>query len=136
MSTQTYKATGTLRAGGEGSLDAHGLSTPFDGTAGRLEALPGPADVLCACILKNVERFSHILPFACESATITVTAYREEPPPHVARMTYELELVTAEPASRVELLHRNIQKFGTITNTLSKACEVTGNIRVIATGTP
>lgn len=140
VSTQTYKATGTLRAGGEGSLDAHGLSTPFDGTAGRLEALPGPADVLCAalcaCILKNVERFSHILPFAYESATVIVTAYREEPPPHVARMTYELELVTEEPPSRVELLHRNIQKFGTITNTLSKACEVTGNIRVIATGTP
>jgi len=136
--TQTYEATGTLRAGGEGSLDAHGLSTPFDGTAGRLEALPGPADVLCAalcaCILKNVERFSHMLPFAYASATVKVFAEREEPPPHIARMRYELEIITEEPEARVELLHRNIRKFGTITNTLSKACEVTGTILAVAKG--
>jgi hypothetical protein len=29
-----------VRAGGEGHLEAHGLSTAFDGTAGRLEAVP------------------------------------------------------------------------------------------------
>ncbi len=83
--TQSYQATGSVRAGGEGHLDAHGLATPFDATAGRLEALPGPADVLCAalsaCILKNVERFSHLLPFRYESASIEVVAEREEPPP-------------------------------------------------------
>lgn len=71
--TQTYEAKGSVRAGGEGRLDAHGLATPFDGTAGRLDELPGPADVLCAAlcawVLKNVERFSHMLPFAYESAT-------------------------------------------------------------------
>ena len=89
---------------------------------------------LCACILKNVERFSHILPFAYASATVKVVAEREEPPPHIARMRYELEIITEEPEERVELLHRNIQKFGTITNTLSKACEVTGTIRAVAKG--
>jgi uncharacterized OsmC-like protein len=130
--TMAYEATGTVRAGGEGRLDAHGLATAFDGSAGRVDSLPGPADVLsaalCACILKNVERFSHMLPFAYESATVKVVAEREEPPPHIARMHYELEIVTDEPEGRIELLHRNIQKFGTITNTLSKACEVTGTI--------
>jgi hypothetical protein len=55
-----------------------------------------------------------------------------EPPPHIARMRYELEIVTEEPEARVELLHRNIQKFGTITNTLSKACEVSGTIRAVS----
>ena len=133
--TQSYVATGGVRAGGAGHLEAHGLATAFDGTAGRVDDLPGPADVLCAalcaCILKNVERFSHILPFAYESATVKVVAEREEPPPHVARMRYELEIVTDEPQARVELLHRNLQKFGTITNTLSKACEVTGTLRAV-----
>ena len=134
--TQTYEASGVVRAGGEGRVVAHGLSTPFDGSAGRLDALPGPADILsaalCACILKNVERFSHLLPFKYESATVKVAAQREEPPPHIARMHYELEIVTAEPLGRVESLHRNIQKFGTITNTLSKACELTGTIRAVS----
>jgi len=133
--TQTYEASGVVRAGGEGRLESHGLATPFDGSQGRLDALPGPADILaaalCACILKSVERFSQLLPFAYESATVKVAAEREEPPPHIARMRYELEIVTDEPAGRVELLHRNIQKFGTITNTLSKACALTGTIRAV-----
>jgi uncharacterized OsmC-like protein len=135
-SKQSYQARGRVRAGGDGRLEAHGLDTSFDGTAGRLEDLPGPADVLsaalCACILKNVERFSHLLPFRYESASVKVTAEREEPPPHIARMHYELEIVTEEPQARVDLLHRNIQKFGTITNTLGKACELSGTIRAVA----
>jgi len=139
IATQSYEATGSVRAGGEGHLDAHGLSTAFDGSAGRLDELPGPADVLCAalsaCILKNVERFSHLLPFQYDSATVRVVAEREEPPPHIVRMRYELEVVTDEPEGRVELLHRNIQKFGTITNTLRKACDVSGTIRAVAKGT-
>ena len=132
----SYEATGSVSAGGEGRLDAHGLSTPFDGTAGRVEALPGPADVLCAalcaCVLKNVERFSHLLKFRYESARVRVSAERTAPPPRIVRMHYELEVTTSEPAARVELLHRNIEKFGTITNTLSLACEVTGSIRAVS----
>ena len=136
---QRYEATGSVRAGGVGHLDAHGLSTSFDGTAGRDDALPGPADILCAalsaCILKNVERFSRLLSFSYESATVHVVAEREEPPPRVTRMRYALEIVTDEPVARLELLHRNIQQFGTITNTLAKACDVDGTIRAVAGAT-
>ena len=137
--TQTYEAKGTVRAGGEGHLDAHGLAAPFDGTAGRLDALPGPADVLCAalcaCMLKNVERFSKMLPFRYESASIEVTAEREEPPPRIVRMRYRLRVVTDEPAHRVELLHKNVRKFGTITNTLAAACELSGEIEAVSSAT-
>lgn len=133
---QTYDARGTVRGGGEGHLDAHGLATAFDGTAGRLDPLPGPADVLCAalcaCMLKNVERFSKMLPFRYESASIEVTAEREEPPPRIVRMQYRLGVVTDEPAHRVDLLHKNVRKFGTITNTLAAACELSGEIEVAA----
>jgi uncharacterized OsmC-like protein len=136
--TQHYQAHGSVRAGGTGRLEAHGLDAPFDGTAGRLEELPGPADVLsaalCACILKNVERFSHMLPFRYESATVDVTAEREEPPPRIVRVSYRLRVVTDEPPARVELLHKNIRKFGTITNTLAAACELSGTIEAVAPG--
>ncbi len=123
---RTYRANGMVSAGGAGRLESHGLDIPFDGTAGRLEDLAGPADVLCAslcaCILKNVERFSHMLPFRYASASIEVTAEREEPPPRIVRIRYRLRVVTDEPAVRVELLHKNIRTFGTITNTLAAAC--------------
>ena len=41
---------------------------------------------------------------------------------------YALHLVTPEPAHRVELLHRNLQKFGTVYNTLAAVCEVSGTV--------
>lgn len=138
VKVQRYEATGSVRAGGEGHLDAHGLATAFDGSAGRLETLPGPADVLCAalgaCILKNVERFSHMLPFRYELATVVIVAEREDSPPRIVRVSYRLRIVTDEPPARVELLHKNIRKFSTITNTLAAACEVTGEVEAIAPG--
>ena len=134
--TMTYRATGRVRAGGEGQLEAHGLGTPFDATAGRLDTLAGPADILCAalcaCILKNVERFSHLLPFRYQSASIEVSAERDEPPPRIVSMRYSLRVVTDEPPQRIELLHRNIRKYGTITNTLAAACELSGTIEAVA----
>jgi uncharacterized OsmC-like protein len=132
---QSYQARGSIRAGGDGRLDAHGLDTPFDGTAGRLDDLPGPADVLCAalcaCILKNVERFSHMLSFRYASASVEVTAEREDAPPRIVRVSYRLQVVTDEPVARGTLLHKNIRKFGTITNTLAHACSLSGTMHLV-----
>lgn len=133
---QRYQAHGSVRAGGFGRLQAHGLDAEFDATAGRLDDLPGPADVLsaalCACILKNVERFSHRLSFRYESATVEVTAEREHPPPRIVRVSYQLKIVTDESPARVALIHKNIRTFGTITNTLAAACELSGTVEAIA----
>jgi uncharacterized OsmC-like protein len=104
----------------------------FDTSAGQSEILPGPADLLTmafsACVLKNVERFSHILPFRYQEASIRVVAERQEAPPKMIRVTYSLQLVTDEPEHRVELLHRNIQQHGTIYNTLAATCDVSGEV--------
>ncbi|MEO8359152.1 MAG: OsmC family protein [Vicinamibacteria bacterium] len=134
--TMTYAVSAETRAGGQAVVHARRSAIPFDGSAQTDEALPGPTDLLCAalcaCILKNVERFSHLLPFRYESASIEVSAEREEPPPRIVRMHYRLRVVTEEPAARVELLHKNIRKFGTITNTLASACELTGEIEAVS----
>lgn len=134
----TYTVTAATRNGGQAAVQARTSTINFDGSSQAGETLPGPADLLCAalsaCILKNVERFSHMLPFHYDSASIEVTAEREEPPPCIVRMHYRLRVVTDEPAARLELLHKNIRKFGTITNTLAAACEVTGDLEAIPTG--
>jgi uncharacterized OsmC-like protein len=88
------------------------------------------APAFAACVLKNVERFSRILPFRYQEASIKVVAERQEAPPKMIRVTYSLRLVTDEPEQRVELLQRNIQKYGTIYNTLAATCDVSGKVLV------
>jgi uncharacterized OsmC-like protein len=81
-----------------------------------------------ACVLKNVERFSKILSFRYDEASITVTSERQDAPPKMIRVTYSLRLVTGEAEHRVALLHRNIRQHGTIYNTLAMACDITGEV--------
>ena len=44
---------------------------------------------------------------------------------------YRLEVVTDEPPERVDLLHRNIRRHGTVYNTLAAARDVDGGIVAI-----
>jgi uncharacterized OsmC-like protein len=112
----------------------------FDSSPQQGDELPGPADLLtsafAACIIKNVERMSQILPFAYESASLDVHAERQDRPPKITHITYTLTVVTDEPDHRVDLLHRNIQRHGTIFNTLAATCEVSGAITSIPPATP
>jgi uncharacterized OsmC-like protein len=104
----------------------------FDTSAGQSPSLPGPADLLvaafAACVLKNVERMSRLQPFRYEGAEIEVVAEREERPPRIVRIRYRLVVTTEEPQRRVELLHHNIARQGTIYNTLAQVCDVEGKI--------
>jgi uncharacterized OsmC-like protein len=127
-----YSVEGSTRPGGPATIDSHTSTIAFDGSAATGGELPGPADLLAAalaaCMLKNVERFAAILPFRYQQARIEVEVERAEPPPRIVGARYTLTIQTDEPPHRLELLHRNILRFGTITNTLAAACELTGTI--------
>ena len=69
-----------------------------------------------------------MLPFDYQLAVIEVEAERQDNPPRMTRMRYRIEIATDEPQRRVELLHRNIRQFGTITNTLAAAVQLTGEV--------
>ncbi len=109
-------------------------SIEFDTSAGQSASYMGPADLLAtafaACVLKNIERFARILPFAYDTASIRVTLERQDNPPRITSVQYEVRLVTPESPHRVDLLHRNLIQYGTIYNTLAAACPVTGSITV------
>jgi uncharacterized OsmC-like protein len=123
-----------------GSIAGKSAEIDMDTSTGLIEYLPGPADLLvsafAACILKNVERFSKLLPFHYQSASVRVSAERVDNPPRMTAIRYELAVVTDEPQRRLDLLHRNIARHGTIFNTLSNACEVTGTITALAPDRP
>jgi hypothetical protein len=69
-----------------------------------------------------------MLHFGYRQATIHVAVEREDPPPRIACARYTLQVETDESAARLDLLHRNIRTFGTITNTLAAAADLQGEI--------
>jgi uncharacterized OsmC-like protein len=127
-----YEVEGENFPGGHAHVTAQGGGIRFDGSAATGEELLGPAGLLAAalaaCILKNVERFSKILRFGYRRATVHVAVEREDPPPRIVCARYTTRVETDEPEPRLELLHRNIRKFGTITNTLAAATDLHGEI--------
>jgi uncharacterized OsmC-like protein len=130
--TQTYRVQGVSRPGGHGKIRCNATDIKADTGSISDGFRPGPAELLCAslaaCLLKNIERYSEVLPFDYDVATVEVEAQRQDIPPQMTRMRYHIEVATDEPDHRIELLHRNIRKFGTITNTLAAACELTGEV--------
>ena len=84
-------------------------------------------------MIKNVERFGQILPFTYESAEIDVELRRQDRPPRFDRVDDVLRLVTNEPQARIDLLARNLAKYGTVYNTLAAGCEGSGRIERTAT---
>ena len=135
MTTNLYRAKGFNAPGTDAKIETLQATIAFDGSQGMGDAVPGPAHLLAsslaACLLKNVERFHHMLPFAYSAAEVEVELERRDAPPAIVRTGYVLEVHTDEPAQRCALLHKNVRKFGTITNTLAAACELEGTLRAL-----
>lgn len=96
------------------------------------EDLPNPVELLlgsfAACCLKNIERFSDILHFEYENAYIEVIGKRQESPTQVVGIKYTISIQSSDPKFNTELLQKNLQKYGTIYNTLKQICEIEGEI--------
>jgi uncharacterized OsmC-like protein len=95
-------------------------------------SLPSPAELFLAffsaCVLKNVERFSKFMKFTYTHAEITVSAIRPEKPPRMDDITYKLIIHSQDPKLNLELLKKNIEKHGTIYNTVNLSCNIVGEI--------
>jgi uncharacterized OsmC-like protein len=128
----SYEITATVKDGGMANAMAHHAEIAFDATSGRDEVLPNPAELLltalAACMLKNVQRYSEILHIPYRQAKITIHGDRNDNPPFMSTIHYRLEVDTDVEERKIENWHKNILKFGTVTNTLAKACELTGEM--------
>jgi uncharacterized OsmC-like protein len=131
-----YRVRARALGAGRAEATAGTQVIPFDAGWGRLSSgLPGPAELLAsafaACLLKNLERTSQRLRFHYDGAEVDVTLRRQDAPPKFTEVTYELRLRTDEPEQRIDLVHRNLRKFGTVYNTLAPGCVIEG--RIVAT---
>lgn len=115
----------------EGKIEINEENIRFGVT--KSSDLPSPALLLvsafAACCLKNIERFSEFMHFEYDSASINVVATRQEKPPMIDTIQFEL---TVKSSSKIntDLLMRNLKKFGTIYNTLDQVCEITGDMKL------
>jgi uncharacterized OsmC-like protein len=100
--------------------------------AGREDAF-NPVELLlaalAACMIKGVERVKPLLAFEVEGVEVRLQAIRQEAPPKLLRIDYEILVDSPETTARLDLLHRNVLKYGTISNTLAGALELVGSLR-------
>lgn len=120
-------------------IDAHGSeATTKDATIvldtdvkGRPDAF-NPAELLlasvAACMIKGIERVTPMLQFDLSGVEVKLRAVRQDSPPKIVSIDYELIVDTPESDQRLELLHTNVRKYGTIFNTVSAATAVNGRI--------
>lgn len=106
----------------------------FGTTPKTAETLPNPAELFlgafASCVLKNVERFSGMMKFSYTKATIEVNATRLENPPRMEHLIYNVTIYTNDKKLNTDLLKKNIEKFGTIYNTVKLSCAISGTVSV------
>ena len=121
-------------------IDAHGseaftksASLVLDtDLAGRPVAF-NPAELflasIAACILKGIERVTPLLGFSLDGVEVRLHAERQDSSPKMTSVSYEIIVQTTETDQRLELLHKNVRKYGTISNTVASAIHLAGTIR-------
>lgn len=120
-------------------IDAHGSEAAAkDATivldtdlAGRRDAF-NPAELLlaalAACMIKGIERVTPILKFRLQGVHIRLHGVRQDVPPRMESIGYEILVDTDETDKRLELLHENVRKFGTVFNTVAPGTELRGTL--------
>jgi uncharacterized OsmC-like protein len=100
--------------------------------SGRQDAL-NPAELLlaaiAACMLKGIERVMPMIRFELRGVEIALHGKRQDSPPKMTEIDYEIVVDTDESDQRLELLHKNIRKYGTISNTIAAAAKLEGTVR-------
>ena len=99
--------------------------------AGRPDAM-NPVELLlaalAACMIKGVERVTPMLQFDLRGVTVHLQAIRQDAPPKLVLIRYEIIVDSDETDARLDLLLRNILKYGTISNTLKDAVPLEGRL--------
>ena len=99
---------------------------------GRPDAF-NPAELLLASIaasmIKGIERVTPMINFQLRGVDVRLHGVRQDAPPLIVSVDYEIIVDTDEDDRRLELLHTNVRKYGTISNTVAKVTKLEGTIR-------
>ena len=84
---------------------------------------------IAACILKGIERVTPMLKFDLRGVEVRLKAVRQDAPPKIISVDYEIIVDSDESDQRLELLHTNVRKYGTIFNTVAEAAGLSGTLQ-------
>lgn len=121
-------------------IDAHGsvarckaaeiaLDTDLTGNPDAFNPAELLLAALSACIIKGIERVAPILHFQLRGLEVRVDGVRRDTPPGMESIDYEIVVDSDEPDRRLELLHENVKKFGTVFNTVAPGTRLSGVLR-------
>lgn len=100
--------------------------------AGNPQAF-NPAELLLAalsaCMIKGIERVVPILKFQLRGVEVIVDGVRQDVPPKMESIRYEIVVDTDESDQRLRLLHENVRKYGTVFNTVAPGTDLQGVLR-------
>ncbi len=100
--------------------------------AGRLDAF-NPAELLlaalAACMIKSIERVTPLLHFDLRGVEVRLHGVRQDVPPRMESIQYEILVETDENDHRLALLHDNVGKYGTVYNTVAPGTQLSGVLR-------
>lgn len=100
--------------------------------AGNPDAF-NPAELLLAslsaCMIKGIERVVPMLEFSLRGVEVRIEGVRQDVPPKMESITYEIVVDTDEPDQRLSVLHDNVKKFGTVFNTVAPGTVLSGVLR-------
>jgi uncharacterized OsmC-like protein len=98
---------------------------------GRPDAF-NPAELLlaavAACMIKNIERVAPLLKLEIRGVEVSVHGARQDSPPKMVSLTYELIVDTDADDHKLDLLHQNLRRYGTIYNTVADATHLEGRL--------
>lgn len=100
-----------------------------DGTAG-FNAAETLLAALGACTLTNINAIAAKMRLKLNDAQMTFTATRQDEPPILTEIRYELLLDSPEPPDKLEELYRLAIKWGTVTSTLMQGLAPTGHLTI------
>lgn len=121
-------------------LDAHGSEASCKSArilldtdvGGRADAF-NPAELLLAalsaCMIKGIERVAPIIKFGFRGVEVHLSGVRQDSPPRMERIDYEIVVDTDESEHKLELLHENVRRYGTVFNTVAPGTRLSGILR-------
>ena len=121
-------------------VDAHGSIASCKSATIRLDTdLAGSPDAfnpaelllaaLAACMIKGIERVQPMLKFQLRGVDVHVHGVRQDVPPRLEEVTYDIVVDSDESDARLDLLHENVRKYGTVFNTVRHGTSLHGSLR-------
>lgn len=105
------------------------LDTDLEGNRNAFNPAELLLAALSACMIKGIERVVPILKFSLSGVEVRIQGVRQDVPPKMESIGYEIIVDTEESDQRLSLLHENVKKYGTVFNTVAPGTHLSGTLR-------